>query len=111
MVTVLGVPSNGRDHRTATARPPHGHAADLGQDEEAIIAPRAVAILLVGEGMGAVAALKAREPRLFSIQEAAEEGVIGLVQPGQHILQPMGLWMAAYSGISTRRSFNSASWL
>src|SRR5258706_11681823 len=41
--------------------------------------------------MIAVAALEAREGRLFPIGQTAKEGLIGLLQPGQHILQNMAM--------------------
>src|SRR5262245_22758069 len=45
IVTGLGVPSNGRDQS-------HRNAPNLGEDQEAVIKPCAVAILFVGGGSG-----------------------------------------------------------
>ena len=84
MVTVLGVPSSGRLQRTAT-RP------ILDSTRKPLSSRRAVAILLVGETVEAVAPLKAREARRLSFPDAAEERLIGLVEPRQHILQDMAV--------------------
>ena len=70
-------------------RPLHAAAPDLGEDEEAIVQSRAVALLLEGEGVVARAPLKTRETRLLAAVDAPEERLVGLVQPGQHILQDM----------------------
>src|SRR5260221_6515800 len=62
--------------------PADGDAPNLGEDQIAILEPRPVAILFVGEGVVAVAALKPWEARLFAIREPAEERLIGRVQSG-----------------------------
>jgi hypothetical protein len=66
----------------------HADAPDLGQDQHAIVQPRPVAILLVGEGVGAIRALEAGEACPLAPLDATEERLRGLVQPRQHILQP-----------------------
>ena len=58
--------------------------------------------------MPTVAALIAREACLLAPLYTAKEGLIGLVESGQHILQHMA-WMAAYSGMAARMSLSSAS--
>src|SRR5581483_7827060 len=68
------------------ARPAHGDASDLAQHEKAVIESRAVAILLVGETVIAVAPLEARCLPSF---HPAEERLIGLVQSRQDILQDL----------------------
>jgi hypothetical protein len=85
MVTVLGVPSTGRLHR------PHGNASDLGEDAIPILELGAVAILLIGERVVAVPPMKAGETGFLAVRHAPEEGLIGLVQSSQHILQNMAI--------------------
>jgi hypothetical protein len=68
-------------------RPPHHDAPDFGEDQVAVIELRTVADLLVGERVEAVAALEAREASLLTPLHAAEEGLVGLIQPRQHVLQ------------------------
>ncbi len=67
--------------------PAHGEAPDLAQDEIAVIQPGTVAIFLVGEGVGAVRPLEAREAWLFPVRQTTEERLVRLVQPSEHILQ------------------------
>jgi hypothetical protein len=67
----------------------HPETPNLGEDEGAVVQSGAVAILLVGDGLGAVAPLEAREARLLASLEATEERLIRLVQPRQHVLQDM----------------------
>src|SRR6478609_1942090 len=64
---------------------------DLGQDQEAIVESRPVAILLAGEGVEASPSLEARKARLLPSLEAAEERLVGLVEPRQHVLQHMAV--------------------
>src|SRR5262249_29464817 len=71
--------------------PAHGDAPDLGEDQLAIIQPGAVAVLFVGEGVPAGAPLGAGEPRVFAGAQSPEERLRGLVQPGEHVVQPLGL--------------------
>jgi hypothetical protein len=65
----------------------HTDTANLRQDQEAVIQPGAVAVLLEGERAEAIASLEAGEPRLVSPLDAPEERLIGLVQPREHVLQ------------------------
>ena len=80
IVTVLGVPSTGRDQRTRDT-------PDLRQDQETIVQRRAVAILLEGEGVEAIAALVARKACFLASLETAKERLIRLIQTRQHILE------------------------
>jgi hypothetical protein len=67
----------------------HADAPDRGEDQDAVLQRGAVAILLEGEGVIAVAPLEAREPRLRAPLDATEERLLGLLQPRQHVLQHM----------------------
>src|SRR5262249_2898696 len=82
---------DGLDRALQRPTPPHGDPPDLVQHQETVVQVSAVAMLLVGEGVVAVPAMKAGEPRLFALGHAAEEGVIRLVQPRQHLLQHMAV--------------------
>src|SRR5262249_8909313 len=88
-VPAVGLAGDGHrlDGPHERAGPPHRDPSDFGQDQVAVVQVRAVALLLVGDRVGAVLALKAGKAGLLSTRRPAEEGVIGLVQPGQHILQ------------------------
>src|SRR5260221_5949480 len=86
IVTVLGVPSRGRG-----TGPVDADAPNLRQGEEAIIQPGAIAVFLEGEAVQAVAALEAREARLLTALYPAEERLIGLVEPRQHVLEEVRL--------------------
>jgi hypothetical protein len=82
-VTVWGVPSNGRDQRTATRpileriRTPLSSVAP---------SPTSLADLFVGAGVPALAALRAWEACLFASLHATEVGLIGLSKSRQHVL-------------------------
>jgi hypothetical protein len=67
----------------------HRDAAYLRQHEGAIVELGPIAILLEGEGVVAVLALEAREAGFLPALHSAEERLIGLVEPRQHILQDM----------------------
>jgi len=67
----------------------NGNPADLRQSEIAVVEPCAVAILLEGEGVEAIAALEAWESGFLPALEAAEKRLIRLVEPRQHVLQHM----------------------
>ena len=73
------------------ARPAHGAAPDLGQDEHAVIQPGTVAVLLEGEGMGAIAPRATRKARLVSALDATEKRLLRPVDPRQHVLQDMAV--------------------
>ena len=73
------------------ARPAHGNAPDLGENEETIVQRRPVAKLLVGERMPAVAPLIAGKSRLLARLHPEKERLIRLVQPRQHVLQHMAV--------------------
>ena len=60
---------------------------NLGQDERAVLQPRTVAMLVVGEGVVAVLAMKARKAWLFTGLKTAEDGLMCVIEPGQHIVQ------------------------
>src|SRR5262249_43826543 len=64
---------------------------DLGQNEKAVVQPRAVAILLVGEGVVAVPALESWEARFLAPLDATDEGLMRLVQPREYVLQDVGV--------------------
>src|SRR5216683_3207165 len=66
-------------------------APNLRQGEEAIIQPGAIAVLLEGEAVEAVAALEAWEAGLLAPLHAAEERLVGLVEAGEHILEDVGV--------------------
>src|SRR5262249_26879828 len=66
--------------------PPHGDTPDLGRDQIPAVQVRAVAMLLVGEGVRAPAAMGAGEAGLLPGCYPAEEGVRRRVQPRQHIV-------------------------
>src|SRR5262249_7252717 len=72
-------------------RPPDRDAPDLGEDQTAIVKPRAVAIFLEGEGLEAITALEAWKAGLLTPLHAAEEHLVGLVEPRQHILEHMAV--------------------
>src|SRR5262249_6340270 len=81
----------GLDRARNRPTPPHGVAPDRGEDQSPVVQVRAVAILLaillVGERTVAVAALVAgRAGLLLPGRHPPEDGVIGTVQPGEHIL-------------------------
>src|SRR5262245_4455438 len=73
------------------ATPPHGDASDLRQHQTAVIQPGAVAVLLVGERVVALAPPEAREPRLLARLHPPEERLIGLVEACAHVLQHMAV--------------------
>jgi hypothetical protein len=95
------VPSRG-------AGPTHGDAPDLGHDEQAVVQPGAVAILLEGEGVIAGAALEAGEAGGLTGSHPQEEGLIRLVQPGQHVVQDVAV-DGRVVGKAARSSLSSAS--
>jgi hypothetical protein len=66
-------------------------APDLGEDHRAVLQPRAVARLVAGEGGETVAALEAGVPRLLASLQASKECLLGLVEPGQRVLEDMTL--------------------
>src|SRR5262249_32214586 len=69
------------------ARPAHGNTPNLGQDQKSIVQPRTIAKLLVGETSITLSALEPRIAWLFTCRHPSKEGVVGVVQPGEHILQ------------------------
>src|SRR5262249_38140287 len=85
-------PAHGQ--RTASARPAHGQPPDRGEDEEAILPCGSVANLLVGEAVVATAPLETGRTRGLSGLDAAEEGLERPTQPGQYVLQHLGVDVA-----------------
>src|SRR5262249_9271185 len=79
--------SNGLWGTFQGAGPMDGNPLDLRQDQMPIIQGGPVAILFAGEAVPAVVPFEAWEARLLAPLHPTEEGVIGLVQPRQHILQ------------------------
>jgi hypothetical protein len=71
--------------------PLDGDAPNLGEYQRAIVERGPVAKLLVGETRVAVDTLEARIARLLTILHPAEEGGKGPVQPGQYVLQDLGV--------------------
>src|SRR5262249_44609220 len=69
----------------------HSKAANLRQDYVSVVQRGAVAILLVGEGVVAPAALEAWKADRLARLHPAEERLIGVVQAGEHILQDMAV--------------------
>src|SRR5262249_2662133 len=59
------------------------------EDQQAVVESCAVAILLGGEALVAVAALKARKAGCLPRLQASEERLMGLVQSRQHGLQDL----------------------
>src|SRR5260221_14112739 len=66
--------------------PMDADASNPRQDERAVVQSGAVAILLEGEALEAVAALEAWKADFLPALYPAEERLIGLIQTGQHIL-------------------------
>src|SRR5262249_47030354 len=75
------------------ARPAHGDAPDLGEDQEAVVQPSATVLphLRIGEAGVAADTLKAGIARRLASADAAEECLKGVVQPQEHILQDLGI--------------------
>src|SRR5262249_36561909 len=71
--------------------PAHHNAANLGQDQVPLLQLGAVAVLLIGERVVAMASLEAWEPRFLTSDNPTEEGLIRLVQAGQHSLQHVAM--------------------
>ena len=95
---------------TGTA-PAHRTAAHLGQDHVPIIQVGAVAVLLIGEGMVAVASLEAREARFLpSPVTTRRKHACYVLSSRANTSCSTWEWSAAYSGKAARRSFSSASW-
>src|SRR5260221_11425695 len=69
----------------------HADAPDLGKHQHAIIQSGAVAVLLEGEAVEAVAPLETWESSLLAALHPSEEGLIGLVEPGEHVLEGVGV--------------------
>ena len=82
---------DGLGHALNRARPMHADAPNLGEDEEAVVKPRTIAVLLEGEGVDAVAALEPWETRLLAPLDATKERLVGLIKPGKHILQDVAM--------------------
>jgi hypothetical protein len=80
-------PVDGTSRRDQSTGPVDADVPKLGEHQHPVRQPRAVAILLETERMVAVLALEAREARFLAPFEPAEEGLIGLVEPREHILQ------------------------
>src|SRR5262249_37306472 len=105
IVTVLGTPSIGHaldwarprlgtpsiGHALQRAAPAHRNAPTRGEGQRAVLQPCAVADLLVGEGMPAVAAVLAWKARLLALLHAAKERLIGLVEARQPLWQEVGV--------------------
>jgi hypothetical protein len=87
IVTVLGVPSSGRDQRSAS-RP--------GQDQEALVQRRSIADLLVGQGVIAIAPLKAGVAGCLASLHAAKEGWKGALKAREHILQNLRMRLPVF---------------
>src|SRR5262249_41370151 len=81
---------------TERATPPPCESPDRGGAEKAVLKRGAVAQLLVGAGVGAVPALEARVARRLPRLHAAEEGLIRPIQPGEYILQHLGVDVAVF---------------
>jgi hypothetical protein len=82
----------------------HADASDLREDQDTVVEGGAVAILFEGKGMEAIPPLETREASLLAALHPAEERLIGLVEPGQHILQHMAvdcgvLWELGADGL------------
>ena len=69
----------------------NGSATNLGEAEETTVQRRAtmLADLWIGEAVVAITPTKARISRFLATLHPAEERLIGLVQPMQHILQDL----------------------
>ncbi len=71
--------------------PADSKAPDRAEDQLPILQAGASAELVVGEGVVAVLALEPGKARLFSMRQAAEEGLVRLLEAGQHVLQDMAM--------------------
>src|SRR6516162_2999985 len=76
------------------ATPPHGNSANLGENEEAIVQPRAILELWVGEAIVAVSAMEARIAWCLAILDPTEECLEGPFHPQDDILQDLAVDLA-----------------
>src|SRR5262245_22469759 len=79
----------GRAHPRAT--PPPCQTAYLGQDQKALVERGPSAKRLIGEGVGAVFALEARNPRCLTRLHPTKERLRAPIQPGEHVLHHLGM--------------------
>src|SRR5262245_2925886 len=73
------------------ARPADGDAPDLRQNQKPVVQCRAVAELLVGNGVPAVARLIAWEARFLACFHPAKECLIGLIKTRWRVLQDVAM--------------------
>src|SRR5262249_35341745 len=66
-------------------------APNLGEEQEAVVQAGAVAELLVGERVRAVAPVEAGRAGRLPLADAAEERLGGVVEPGEHVLQELAV--------------------
>jgi hypothetical protein len=98
----------GHDDRLGCAlertAPVDADAPDRGQNQRASVQPHAVALLLEGEGVGAIPPRDARDSRLLA---APKERLRGLVYPRHHVVHKMRVAGVVVGG--TRRGWPLSS--
>jgi hypothetical protein len=84
---------DGLGHSTNRARPPYCYTPDLRENKQAVVQPRSamLAHLRIGEGVVAVAALKARKARCATFSDAPKECLIGALHAQHDILQHLAM--------------------
>src|SRR5262249_52630836 len=87
---------NSLDVALNRAGPAHRDAPDLRQDQEAVVQGGAVAILLVGEAVVAVAALETGVAGRPARLHPTEEGLERAVQAREHVLQHLRVEVAVF---------------
>jgi len=93
------------------ATPPHGNTPHLGPHQIPILEAGAIpileagagAIFLVREGVLAVLAVEAGKARRLATRQSAEEGVLGRLQAGEHILQDVAVQRTVFRQRGTER--------
>ena len=85
------------------ATPPHGNTPHLGQHQRPLLEAGAGALFLVREGVLAVRAVEAGKARRLATRQSAEEGVLGLLQAGEHILHDVAVQRTVFRQLGTER--------
>jgi len=110
-----GLPTEGArlDGAHTGAGPAHGHAADLGAHPSAGVQVGAVALLLVGEGVGVLASppRDARGARRLAVSPVCTRRKTAWQVVSKRASTSCSTWLgrAAYAGNAARRSVSSAS--
>src|SRR5262249_8522067 len=92
-VPSVGLATNhhGLDRCGNRARPAQGNTANLGQYQESVIQPCAVAILFVGERVISIGPLEAWESGVLSSRQTPKEILVGTVEAREYILEDMAV--------------------